>query len=157
MSMTKIFTDFANAVSRLTGRAWSFMLCIAFVAVWGATGPVFHFSDTWQLIINTSTTIITFLMVFLIQNTQNRDNAALQAKLDELIRISAAENRYIGIERLTDKELEALLEEVDANADAIEESGDKAHPVRAQRQQRRARVHKAAKAEHARRRKKAAD
>ena len=133
MSINRAFTQFANMVSRLTGRAWTFMLCILFVLVWAATGPAFGFSDTWQLVINTSTTIITFLMVFLIQNTQNRDNAALQAKLDELIRISAAENRYIGIERLTDKELEGILEEVQENAEVIEDSGSQAEPVKAVR------------------------
>ena len=133
MSINRAFTQFANMVSRLTGRAWTFMLCILFVLVWAATGPAFGFSDTWQLVINTSTTIITFLMVFLIQTTQNRDNAALQAKLDELIRISAAENRYIGIERLTDKELEGILEEVQENAEVIEDSGSQAEPVKAVR------------------------
>ncbi|MGE5566829.1 MAG: low affinity iron permease family protein, partial [Parcubacteria group bacterium] len=87
-------------------------------------------------IINTSTTIITFLMVFLIQNTQNRDNAALQAKLDELIRISAAENRYIGIEKLTDTELEGILEEVEQHADVIEDTGTQSEPTAAARAKR---------------------
>ena len=119
MTVTQAFTRFANVISRFAGRAWIFVICILLVVAWAMTGPMFGFSDTWQLIINTSTTIITFLMVFLIQNTQNRDNAALQAKLDELIRISAAENRYIGIERLTDKELEGILEEVEENAEDI--------------------------------------
>jgi low affinity Fe/Cu permease len=131
MTISQAFTRFANLVSRFAGRAWAFILCIVFVVVWAATGPMFGFSDTWQLVINTSTTIVTFLMVFLIQNTQNRDNAALQAKLDELIRISAAENRYIGIERLTDKELEGILEEVEENAETIETSGSQATPTRA--------------------------
>jgi low affinity Fe/Cu permease len=133
MSINRAFTQFANMVSRITGRAWSFMLCILFVAVWAFSGPMFGFSDTWQLVINTSTTIITFLMVFLIQNTQNRDNAALQAKLDELIRISEAENRYIGIEKLTDKELEGILEEVEENAEVIADSGVQAQPAKAAR------------------------
>jgi low affinity Fe/Cu permease len=133
MSLNRAFTQFANMVSRITGRAWSFMLCIAFVLVWAGSGPMFGFSDTWQLVINTSTTIITFLMVFLIQNTQNRDNAALQAKLDELIRISEAENRYIGIEKLTDKELEGILEEVEENAEVIADSGVQAEPAEAAR------------------------
>ena len=133
MSINRGFTQFANMVSRVAGRSWAFIACILFVLVWAITGPAFGFSDTWQLVINTSTTIITFLMVFLIQNTQNRDNAALQAKLDELIRISAAENRYIGIERLTDKELEGILEEVQENAEVIEDSGSQAEPVKAVR------------------------
>jgi low affinity Fe/Cu permease len=81
------------------------------VAIWAATGPVFQYSDTWQQVINTSTTIVTFLMVFLIQNTQNRDNTALQAKLDELIRASKAKNEFIGIEHLSDEELEEILEQ----------------------------------------------
>ena len=133
MSINHAFTQFANMVSRVAGRSWAFIACILFVLVWAATGPAFGFSDTWQLIINTSTTIITFLMVFLIQNTQNRDNAALQAKLDELIRISEAENRYIGIERLTDRELEGILEEVEENAEVIEDTGSQAKPVAAVR------------------------
>ncbi|HYG25457.1 MAG TPA: low affinity iron permease family protein, partial [Caulobacteraceae bacterium] len=89
--------------------------------------------DTWQLVINTGTTVVTFLMVFIIQNTQNRDNAAIQAKLDELIRISAAENRYIGIEKLTDRELEALLKDIEKNAELIEESGAQGEPAKAAR------------------------
>jgi low affinity Fe/Cu permease len=133
MSITQAFTQFANAVSRMTGRAWTFVICIALVVAWAATGPMFHYSDTWQLVINTSTTIITFLMVFLIQNTQNRDGAAIQAKLDELIRISEAENRYIGIEKLTDTELEGILEEVEQHADVIEGEGTQAESVKAAR------------------------
>ena len=109
MDSTRIFTAFANTVSRIAGRPLAFILCITGVAVWGVSGPIFGFSDTWQLVINTSTTIVTFLMVFLIQNTQNRDNAALQAKLDELIRVTSAKDGFIGIEKLTDKELEEIL------------------------------------------------
>jgi low affinity Fe/Cu permease len=108
---TRLFTAFANAVSRWAGRPPIFVVCILAVAAWAITGPIFGYSDTWQLVINTSTTIVTFLMVFLIQNTQNRDNAALQAKLDELIRVTNAKNGFIGIERLTDKELEKILED----------------------------------------------
>ena len=85
-----------------------FLLCVIAVVIWALSGPFFNFSETWQLVINTATTIITFLMVFLIQNTQNRDGAALQTKLDELIRTSNAEDEFIGIEKLTDQELEAL-------------------------------------------------
>jgi len=114
MDATRLFTSFANDVSRFAGRAWTFIVCILLVLVWALSGPLFGFSDTWQLVINTSTTIITFLMVFLIQNTQNRDNAALQAKLDELIRVTNAKNNYIGIEKLTDKELEEILQDFDS-------------------------------------------
>jgi low affinity Fe/Cu permease len=105
------FAKIASAVSRWTGRPLTFLACCAIVVVWAVTGPVFHYSDTWQLIINTGTTIVTFLMVFLIQNTQNRDNAALQAKLDELIRVTKAKNEFIGIEHLSDQELEDILTE----------------------------------------------
>ena len=104
--MSKLFTKFANAVSAGAGSPFAFLACIAFVVSWALSGPIFGFSDTWQLVINTSTTIITFLMVFLIQNTQNRDNGAIHAKLDELIRAMVnADNEYIGIEHLTDEEL----------------------------------------------------
>ena len=117
--MGAAFASFAGKVSKIAGRPYVFMLCVLAVIVWGAAGPAAHFSDTWQLIINTSTTIITFLMVFLIQNTQNRDNAALQAKLDELIRVGDSQNRFIGIEHLSDHELEAILEEVEQYAEQL--------------------------------------
>jgi low affinity Fe/Cu permease len=155
MSINRAFTQFANMVSRIAGRAWAFIVCIVFVAVWALTGPMFGFSDTWQLVINTSTTIITFLMVFLIQNTQNRDNAALQAKLDELILISEAENRYIGIERLTDKELEGILQEVEVNAEEIERNGAQAKPAAAVRQRRKTQAKKASNGAPGRKRTKA--
>jgi len=106
--MDKLFAKFANATARITGRPPAFILCVLVVVIWAASGPMFKFSETWQLVINTGTTIITFLMVFLIQNTQNRDGAAVQTKLDELILTSAAENEFMGIERLTEKELEAM-------------------------------------------------
>src|ERR671933_251878 len=105
---SKVFTNFAGAVARATGKPLTFSLSVAVILLWAVTGPLFGFSDTWQLVINTGTTIVTFLMVFLIQNTQNRDGAAIQAKLDELIRTSAAQNRYIGIESLTEEELAEL-------------------------------------------------
>ena len=116
MKLNKLFTPFANFVSHWAGRPAAFIACCLVVTAWAASGPVFGFSDTWQLVINTSTTIITFLMVFLIQNTQNRDNAALQAKLDELIRVTNAKNGYIGIEKLTDKELEGILQDFESEA-----------------------------------------
>jgi low affinity Fe/Cu permease len=106
--MDKLFAKFANATARIGGSPPAFIVCVLLVVVWAATGPIFRFSETWQLVINTGTTIITFLMVFLIQNTQNRDAAAVQTKLDELILTSAAENQFIGIEKLTEKELEAM-------------------------------------------------
>ncbi|MGH6909911.1 MAG: low affinity iron permease family protein [Phenylobacterium sp.] len=106
--MDKLFAKFANATARVTGSPQAFLVCIAAVLIWAASGPVFKFSETWQLVINTGTTIVTFLMVFLIQNTQNRDGLAIQTKLDELIRASDAEDEFMGIEKLTDKQLDAL-------------------------------------------------
>jgi low affinity Fe/Cu permease len=108
MDFDRAFAGLATRTARIAGSAPMFTVCVLVVAIWAATGPAFHFSQTWQLVINTGTTIITFLMVFLIQNTQNRDSLALQTKLDELILTSEAENEFIGIERLTDQELEAL-------------------------------------------------
>jgi low affinity Fe/Cu permease len=105
MQLNKWFTHVAEVVSHATGHAVAFIICCVIVIIWAATGPIFGFSDTWQLIINTGTTIVTFLMVFLIQNTQNRDGAAIQAKLDELILVTAAENSFIGIEHLTEEEV----------------------------------------------------
>jgi low affinity Fe/Cu permease len=108
MSFKRVFSAFANRTARATGSPWAFVLCVVVVVLWAVSGPLFAFSDTWQLVINTGTTIVTFLMVFLIQNTQNRDGAAIQTKLDELILTSDAENRFVGIEKLTDEELDAL-------------------------------------------------
>lgn len=103
------FSHLAARASQLVGTSWMFLLAVALVVVWGVTGPWFHFSDTWQLVINTTTTIITFLMVFLIQNTQNRDARAIHLKLDEIIRsIHQAHNDMIDIENLSDDELKEL-------------------------------------------------
>jgi low affinity Fe/Cu permease len=107
-SIAKAFGDFANLVARAAGRPSAFIAAFAIVLIWGASGPVFGFSDTWQLVINTGTTIVTFLMVFLIQNSQNRDNAAIQVKLDEIIRAGEAKNSFVGIEHLTEDEIENL-------------------------------------------------
>jgi low affinity Fe/Cu permease len=103
--MKRQFADIATAIAQQAGRSITFILAFVIIGVWAVTGPVFHFSDTWQLVINTSTSVITFLMVFVIQNTQNRDGAAIQAKLDELIRVSAARNMLIGIETLSEDEI----------------------------------------------------
>ena len=114
---SKLFTSFASTIAHAAGKPIAFIVCCSIVIGWALTGPIFGFSDTWQLIINTGTTIVTFLMVFLIQNTQNRDGAALQAKLDELIRTSKAQNRFVGIEHLTDEELRQVLKEIEARAE----------------------------------------
>ncbi len=103
--MKRKFSDWATAIANETGRPVTFLAASMIIAVWAVTGPIFHYSDTWQLVINTGTTIVTFLMVFIIQNTQNRDGAAVQAKLDELIRVSAARNLLIGIETHTQEEI----------------------------------------------------
>src|SRR5579864_5385687 len=106
--VARFFAAVANATSQAAGRASTFVLACLVIVVWAVSGPLFHFSDTWQLVINTGTTIVTFLMVFLIQNSQNRDSAAIQVKLDELIRTGAAHNSFVGIEHLTSEELEDL-------------------------------------------------
>ena len=103
------FVHFAQLVSHATGRPVAFLLAVATILIWGALGPVFGYSDTWQLVINTGTTIVTFLMVFVIQNTQNRDTAAMHIKIDELIRVTRkARNILLDLEELDDKTLEAL-------------------------------------------------
>ena len=99
----------ARTITRFTGSASGFGLALATIAVWGMTGPVFHFSDTWQLVINTGTTVVTFLMVFLIQRTQNKDSLALQLKLNEIVAaLDGASNRMVNVEDLSEKELDVL-------------------------------------------------
>jgi len=106
------FRVFARRSSAILGSAWAFVAAVLIIAVWGLTGPTFHFSDTWQLIINTGTTIVTFLMVFLIQNTQNRDAKAMHLKLDEIIRAHGkARNELVDLENLSDEELRKLEEQ----------------------------------------------
>ncbi|WP_407168660.1 low affinity iron permease family protein [Bradyrhizobium sp. ORS 111] len=121
--VAKFFGAFASRAAQAAGRASTFALATVVVVIWAATGPLFGFSDTWQLVINTGTTIVTFLMVFLIQNSQNRDSAAIQVKLDELIRVGAARNSLVGIEHLTDEELEKLRKACESRANA-EKAGD---------------------------------
>ncbi|MDI3562503.1 low affinity iron permease family protein [Bradyrhizobium sp. Arg816] len=123
--VSKFFGDLANRTSLAAGRASTFILAAGIVIVWAVSGPLFGYSDTWQLVINTGTTIVTFLMVFLIQNSQNRDSAAIQVKLDELIRVSEARNSLVGIEHLTDDELEDIRSKCEARA-AAEKVGDEA-------------------------------
>lgn len=115
---SRAFTTFAGKVAKWAGHPLAFALGAAIVVGWAISGPFFGYSETWQLVINTGTTIVTFLMVFLIQNSQNRDGAAIQAKLDELIRASAAQNRYIGIESLTEEELDELRQRCETRAKA---------------------------------------
>ncbi len=113
--MDRIFTHLAARFAALAGQPLAFVLAVSAIIGWALTGPLFGYSDTWQLVVNTSTTIVTFLMVFLIQNAQNRDAAAIQAKLDELIRATqGAREQFIGIEHLTEKQLEQILAEIEA-------------------------------------------
>jgi len=107
--MNRFFEHFSARTAYFAGQPQAFVLAACIIVVWGITGPLFHWSDTWQLVINTGTTIVTFLMVFLIQNAQNRDGSAIQCKLDELIRaVGHARNQFIGIEHLTEAQLVAL-------------------------------------------------
>jgi low affinity Fe/Cu permease len=117
------FTSFANHTARAAGHHLTFMLAVLIIIIWAVTGPVFGFSDTWQLIINTGTTIVTFLMVFLIQNTQNRDSTALHLKIDEIVRaIDGAENSVLNLEDLEDKELEVIHQRYKAMAEKAQDA-----------------------------------
>nr|WP_314434351.1 low affinity iron permease family protein [uncultured Brevundimonas sp.] len=127
--MEKLFIRFANRTAKIAGSPWAFVACFLTVLVWAVSGPIFGFNETWQLVINTGTTIVTFLMVFLIQNTQNRDAGAMHAKLDELIyAVQRADARFIGIEHLTERELDAILAEVEKRALAVH-AGKPAGPI----------------------------
>jgi low affinity Fe/Cu permease len=124
--VNEIFRKFASKFSNLTGSPWAFILAITILAVWAITGPFFNFSDTWQLIINTGTTIVTFLMVFLIQNKQNRDAKAIHLKLDELIRsVKEARNSLVDLEDMSDEELDKLQQQFqrlrEKNLELVEE------------------------------------
>ena len=120
--MRRFFNSFAAKTSTAAGQPTTFVIAVLIIAVWAITGPMFHYSDTWQLVINTGTTIVTFLMVFLIQNTQNRDTCAIQLKLDELIRANQnARNKMLQLEDLTEEELKQLKASFAA---LLPESGD---------------------------------
>ena len=107
--LDRIFTRVAGRIAGFAGQPSAFVIAAGLIIIWAVTGPVFRYSDTWQLVVNTATTIVTFLMVFLIQNSQNRDAAAMQAKLDELIRsLEGARHRFIGVEHKTDAEIQAI-------------------------------------------------
>ena len=134
--MNDFFRKFANKTSELVGSPWAFIIATTIILIWAISGPMFGFSDTWQLVINTGTTIITFLMVFLIQNTQNRDAKALHLKLDELIRsVAGARNELVDLEELSDDDLSRLhqqfkkmRERTNANvADYVEKHIDALH------------------------------
>ena len=131
--MRELFRKFAQITSAVVGSSWAFIFAVLIILVWAITGPMFHYSDTWQLVINTGTTIITFLMVFLIQNTQNRDAKAIHLKLDELIKgVKGARTSLVNLEQLSDADLERLQKEFErihhAETQDIEE-------VEAERQQ----------------------
>lgn len=124
---TNLFERFAHSVSHLSGKPLTFSLAFLLIAGWAVTGPIFDFSSTWQLVINTFTTIVTFLMVFILQNTQNRDGQALQAKLDELILVSSkAENTFIAAEQMSEHEIQHLRDMI-AERVAMFEEREKAH------------------------------
>lgn len=123
--MNAAFSKFSSLVSDMMGKPVTFIVALAVVCIWGVSGPFFGFSDVWQLVINTGTTIVTFLMIFVLQNSQNRDGKALQAKLDELILTSkGAENKFIGIEKLDETELRHLKKLIDDKAGKFGEDGE---------------------------------
>jgi len=122
--MDRIFTLISSRIAAFAGQPAAFVTAFVLILVWGVTGPIFHYSDTWQLVVNTATTIVTFLMVFLIQNSQNRDGAAMQAKLDELIRaLHDARGEFIGIEHLTDRQISQIRSDLEAECDEQDKTG----------------------------------
>lgn len=120
---TSLFTRFTKTSARMAGRPTAFLLASTLIVAWALSGPLFHFSDTWQLVVNTATTVITFLMVFLIQSTQNRDSEAIQVKLDELIRvIDGAQNTLLDLEEMEEKELDEIRDRYEALAKQAREA-----------------------------------
>lgn len=125
--MSELFHKFASGASNVLGSAWAFIIAAASIIAWAITGPVFHFSDTWQLLANTGTTLVTFLMVFLIQNTQNRDAKAIHLKLDELIRaVKGARTGMVDLEDLSDEELARLQKQFQRLHEQLNVNGVKA-------------------------------
>jgi len=123
--MQHLFTRIASRAAHVMGQPTTFIAAAGFIVVWAASGPLLHYSDTWQLIVNTATTVMTFLAVFLIQNSQNRDGAAMQAKLDEILRVlEKARNEFVGIEHLTDAEIEKIRDALEADVTGKEGNGD---------------------------------
>jgi low affinity Fe/Cu permease len=109
MHMSEMFHCFSEAVAKVVGSSWSFLVAVGVVAIWAATGPMFNYSDTWQLLINTGTTVVTFLMVFIIQNSQNRDSKVIGLKLDELLRaVEGARTELVGLDHMSEQELEEV-------------------------------------------------
>jgi low affinity Fe/Cu permease len=130
MRISDQFSRFANGVSWAAGKPLVFILALSFILVWAISGPLFGFSQQWQLVVNTATTIITFLMVFVLQNTQNRDGQALHAKLDELILVGKAENGFIEAEQLSEKEIQHLRELIERERDrAAAQGAGRGHAV----------------------------
>ena len=126
VAMRKFFNLWATKTSTAAGAPLTFVIAVSIVIIWAITGPMFGYSDTWQLVINTGTTIVTFLMVFLIQNSQNRDAAAMQAKLDELLRaVDKAREQFIGIEHLTDQQIELVRTALERHAKDLKEKQSK--------------------------------
>ena len=122
--MDRIFTKIANKCAHAMGQPSAFIISVLLIVLWGFSGPLLHYSDTWQLIVNTATTVMTFLAVFLIQNSQNRDGAAMQAKLDEILRaLDDAREEFVGIEHLTDAQISAIRDALEKD---IKNAGGKA-------------------------------
>ncbi|WP_105383450.1 low affinity iron permease family protein [Neorhizobium alkalisoli] len=119
-----IFDRFSTAVAEWSGKPIAFVLAVMLIVIWALTGPVFGFSETWQLVVNTATTIVTFVMVFVLQNSQNRDGRAVQAKLDELILTSQAANKFVGIEKLDERELRKLSDRLEEQAKVLDDHAD---------------------------------
>src|ERR1700754_4894446 len=122
--MNALFSKFAAKIADLSGKPATFVVAVVLVLIWAVSGPLFNYSETWQLVINTSTTIVTFLMVFVLQNSQNRDGKALQAKLDELILSSQAQNKFVGIEKLDEESLRKMSKTLAEKAECVAEAAD---------------------------------